>query len=159
MRFIEVHIIIIKIQKTLTLQLGMGISALETLSGQAFGTGRVDMLRIYMQRSIIALFGSCFLILPLYIFAGIISLAIVYIPQLFSFSLVFPTQKFLQSQSKVAVLAWIAAFALVAQFFCGCVWVGSNRRGCGNSSHQLDHCDTSVCLRCWVVRGILGVGV
>ncbi|KAK6155662.1 hypothetical protein DH2020_009910 [Rehmannia glutinosa] len=109
--------------------LGMG-SALETLCGQAFGAGQVHMLGIYMQRSIIILFATCVLVSPLYIFAtpilkalgqrddiansaGIYTLLI--LPQLCSLSIAFPTQKFLQAQSKVTVLAWIAAFALVSQ--------------------------------------------
>lgn len=107
-------------------------SALETLCGQAFGAGQVGMLGVYMQRSIIILFTTCILLLPLYTFAtpilallgqpheiakpaGFITLLI--IPQLFSNSVNFPTQKFLQAQSKVMVLAWIAASALITQVF------------------------------------------
>ncbi|CAN6587643.1 unnamed protein product [Malus baccata var. baccata] len=48
--------------------LGMG-SALETLCGQAFGAGQIHMLGIYMQRSWIILFVTCFLLMPIYIFA------------------------------------------------------------------------------------------
>ncbi|XP_075502496.1 protein DETOXIFICATION 35-like [Primulina tabacum] len=109
--------------------LGMG-SALETLCGQAYGAGQVYMLGIYMQRSILILFCTCILLLPLYIFAtpilkllgqqdDIADLAGVYtllvIPQLFSLAITFPTQKFLQAQSKVSVLAWIAFLILVLQ--------------------------------------------
>ncbi|KAL3653547.1 Protein DETOXIFICATION 35 [Castilleja foliolosa] len=109
--------------------LGMG-SALETLCGQAFGAGQIHMLGVYMQRSIIILFSTCVLLLPLYIFATpILKLVgqpdeiakpaglytLLSIPQLFSLAVVFPTQKFLQSQSKVGVLASIAVFALVVQ--------------------------------------------
>ncbi|KAH6755002.1 detoxifying efflux carrier 35 [Perilla frutescens var. hirtella] len=105
-------------------------SALETLCGQAFGAGQVDMLGVYMQRSMIVLVGACILMLPLYTFATpILKLvgqpdeiaepagfyARLIIPQLFSMSLAFPTQKFLQAQSKVGVLAWIAGLCLVAQ--------------------------------------------
>lgn len=109
--------------------LGMG-SALETLCGQAFGAGQVHMLGIYMQRSMIILLATCILVSPLYIFAtpilkllgqrddiaapaGVYTLMV--LPQLVSLAITFPTQKFLQAQSKVAVLAWIAAFALAAQ--------------------------------------------
>ncbi|KAL6533211.1 hypothetical protein OROMI_027323 [Orobanche minor] len=98
--------------------------------GQAFGAGQVHMLGIYMQRSIITLFATCILASPLYIFAtpilkllgqqddisdaaGIYTLLI--LPQLFSLAIAFPTQKFLQAQSKVSVLAWISVFALVLQ--------------------------------------------
>ncbi|CAN1751650.1 Protein DETOXIFICATION 35 [Linum perenne] len=102
--------------------LGMG-SALETLCGQAFGAGQVHMLGIYLQRSWIILTVSCFALLPIYIFATQIltllgqqqSIAnsaghftLLIIPQLFSLAINFPTQKFLQAQSKVNALAWIA---------------------------------------------------
>ncbi|CAI9774143.1 unnamed protein product [Fraxinus pennsylvanica] len=111
--------------------LGMG-SALETLCGQAFGAGQVHRLGVYMQRSMIILFATCCILLPLYIFATpilkilgqsdeIANLAGVYtlmiVPQLFSLAVTFPTQKFLQAQSKVSVLAWIAFLALVLQVF------------------------------------------
>uniref|UniRef100_A0A7C9FLS6 Protein DETOXIFICATION n=1 Tax=Opuntia streptacantha TaxID=393608 RepID=A0A7C9FLS6_OPUST len=106
--------------------LGMG-SALETLCGQAFGAGQVHMLGIYMQRSCIILLASCVVMLPIYIFSGpllrligqdpgIADLAgkftILIIPQLFSLAINFPTQKFLQAQSKVNVMAWIGLVAL-----------------------------------------------
>ncbi|KAL0304298.1 UNVERIFIED_CONTAM: protein DETOXIFICATION 35 [Sesamum radiatum] len=109
--------------------LGMG-SALETLCGQAFGAGQVHMLGVYMQRSIIILFATCILLLPLYIFATPILRAVgqpneiaepagfytlLTIPQFLSLAVAFPTQKFLQAQSKVGVLAWIAAVALLSQ--------------------------------------------
>ncbi|XP_051137911.1 protein DETOXIFICATION 35-like [Andrographis paniculata] len=111
--------------------LGMG-SALETLCGQAFGAGQVHMLGVYMQRSFIVLFCTCVLLLPIYIFAtpllkllgqpdDIANLSgyftLLTIPQLFALSVTFPTQKFLQAQSKVTVLAWIAIFNLLAQVF------------------------------------------
>ncbi|CAA3010713.1 DETOXIFICATION 35-like [Olea europaea subsp. europaea] len=113
------------------LLLGMG-SALETLAGQAFGAGQVHMLGIYMQRSIIILFATCVVQVPLYVFAtpilkllgqkdeianqaGVFTLLV--LPQLFSLAVIFPTQKFLQAQSKVSVLAWIAVLALVSQVF------------------------------------------
>ncbi|KAK9293207.1 hypothetical protein L1049_021196 [Liquidambar formosana] len=107
--------------------LGMG-SALETLCGQAFGAGQVHMLGVYMQRSWIILFVSCIILLPIYIFATPIlkllgqeddiadlagKFALQVIPQLFSLAINFPTQKFLQAQSKVRVLAWIGFVALM----------------------------------------------
>ncbi|KAM2697349.1 hypothetical protein EV1_041618 [Malus domestica] len=107
--------------------LGMG-SAWETLCGQTFGAGQIHMLGIYMQRSWIILFVTCFLLMPIYIFAtpilkwlgqeddianeaGKYTLQI--IPQLFSLSITFPAQKFLQAQRKVKVLARIAVLAPV----------------------------------------------
>ncbi|GAA0176824.1 transporter [Lithospermum erythrorhizon] len=107
-------------------------SALETLCGQAFGAKQVHMLGVYMQRSIVILFVSCIILLPLYLFAtpllkllgqqsDIAELAGIYtilsIPQLFALSIIFPTQKFLQAQSKVGVLAIIGFVVLVFHVF------------------------------------------
>nr|KYP64229.1 Protein TRANSPARENT TESTA 12 [Cajanus cajan] len=107
--------------------LGMA-SALETLCGQAYGAGQVEMLGVYMQRSWIILFGACICLLPIYIYAEpvlillgqereIAELAGVFtlqsIPQMFSLALNFPTQKFLQAQSKVGFLAWLGFGALL----------------------------------------------
>lgn len=108
--------------------LGMG-SALETLCGQAYGAGQLGALGVYMQRSWIILAVSAALLSPLYVFAtpilralgqddaiagaaGDFTLRI--LPQMFSLALTFPTQKFLQAQSKVMVLAWISLAALAA---------------------------------------------
>ncbi|KAL5207946.1 hypothetical protein ABZP36_032381 [Zizania latifolia] len=108
--------------------LGMG-SALETLCGQAFGAGQVTMLGIYMQRSWIILTASAVLLSPLYVLAAPIlrllgqedaiasaagEFTLRIIPQMFALAINFPTQKFLQAQSKVTVLAWIGFAALVA---------------------------------------------
>ncbi|XAR54046.1 hypothetical protein NMG60_11029030, partial [Bertholletia excelsa] len=105
--------------------LGMG-SALETLCGQAFGAGQLEMLGVYMQRSWIILTVACFFILPLYIFATPILILLgqqadiarvagkfskQVIPQMFSLAINFPTQKFLQAQSKVGIMAWIGFVA------------------------------------------------
>ncbi|KAI4351682.1 hypothetical protein L6164_006018 [Bauhinia variegata] len=112
---------------TFGFMLGMG-SALETLCGQAYGAGQVHMLGVYMQRSWIILLVSCIILLPIYIFAtpilkllgqedDIADLAGVFtiltIPRLFSLAINFPTQKFLQAQSKVMVLTWIGFVAIL----------------------------------------------
>lgn len=103
-------------------------SALETLCGQAYGAGEIKTLGVYMQRSWIILTTACFCLLPLYIYskpllkllgqrhdiadiAGKFSIYI--IPQMFSLAINFPTQKFLQAQSKVSILAWVGFVALV----------------------------------------------
>ncbi|KAG7013749.1 Protein DETOXIFICATION 34, partial [Cucurbita argyrosperma subsp. argyrosperma] len=108
--------------------LGMG-SALETLCGQAYGAGQLNMLGVYMQRSWIILLGTCVVLLPLYIYATPIlellgqepkianmagKFSIQIIPQMFSLAINFPTQKFLQAQSRVGILAWIGFGALLA---------------------------------------------
>ncbi|KAK4363049.1 hypothetical protein RND71_018290 [Anisodus tanguticus] len=107
--------------------LGMG-SALETLCGQAFGAGQIHMLGVYTQRSMVILFFSIFLLLPIYIFATPVlkllgqehdiavlagNFALLSIPELFSLAVTIPTSKFLQAQSKVGVLAGIGFVALL----------------------------------------------
>ncbi|XP_057756411.1 protein DETOXIFICATION 34-like [Arachis stenosperma] len=107
--------------------LGMA-SALETLCGQAYGAGQVEMLGIYMQRSWIILFGACILLLPIYIYSEPIlillgqdheiaelagTFTIQSIPQMFSLAINFTTQKFLQAQSRVAILAWLGFVSLI----------------------------------------------
>ncbi|CAJ1977019.1 unnamed protein product [Sphenostylis stenocarpa] len=115
--------------------LGMG-SATETLCGQAFGAGQIHMLGVYMQRSWVILSGTSILLLPIYIFAGPIlkllgqqkdiadlagDFSILVIPQFLSLAFNFPTQKFLQAQSKVNVIAWIGFVALVLHV--GLLWL------------------------------------
>ncbi|XP_022147464.1 protein DETOXIFICATION 34-like [Momordica charantia] len=107
--------------------LGMG-SALETLCGQAVGAGQVEMLGVYLQRSWIILSAACLLLLPLYTMATPIlkllgqqpeiaelagEFTVQIIPQMFSLAINFPTQKFLQAQSDVGILAWIGFAALI----------------------------------------------
>ncbi|RYR18188.1 hypothetical protein Ahy_B03g062819 [Arachis hypogaea] len=109
------------------IMLGMG-SALETLCGQAFGAGQLRMLGIYMQRSWVILNTTCLILSLLYVFAKPLlnfigqtaaiskaagEFAVWMIPQLFAYAMNFPIQKFLQAQSKIMVMAWIAAAALV----------------------------------------------
>ncbi|KAL8527939.1 hypothetical protein ACS0TY_005667 [Phlomoides rotata] len=107
--------------------LGMG-SALETLCGQAFGAGQIRMLGVYMQRSWVILITTSFVLLPIYIFAPPILMffgesadisqaagkfALWMIPQMFAYAVNFPIQKFLQSQRKLMVMAWISLVVLV----------------------------------------------
>ncbi|KAE7999993.1 hypothetical protein FH972_004365 [Carpinus fangiana] len=109
------------------LLLGMA-SALETLCGQAFGAKKYHMLGVYMQRSWIVLFMCCVLLLPLYLFASPVlkllgqpsevaelsgRVTMWMIPLHFSFALQFPLTRFLQSQLKTAVTAWVSLVALV----------------------------------------------
>lgn len=107
--------------------LGMA-SALETLCGQAFGAKKYHMLGVYMQRSWVILTLCCILLLPLYIFASPILkflgqpddvaeqtglVAFWFIPQHFSFAFLLPIQRFLQSQLKTPVLAWVSLAVLI----------------------------------------------
>ncbi|XP_047327822.1 protein DETOXIFICATION 27-like [Impatiens glandulifera] len=119
------------------LMLGMA-SALETMCGQAFGAKKYNMLGIYLQRSWIVLFGCSILLLPLYLFAspflkflgqtdevsdlsGYVCLWL--IPVHFSFAFQFPLQRFMQSQLKMAVIAWVALAALIVHVFVSWVFV------------------------------------
>ena len=118
-------------------QLGMA-SALETLCGQAFGAKKYYMLGVYMQRSWIVLFLCCILLLPLYLFAspflkllgqttevaelsGLVTMWM--IPLHFSFAFQFPLQRFLQSQLKTGVIAWVSLMALVVHVFVSWLFV------------------------------------
>ncbi|CAL5398643.1 unnamed protein product [Camellia sinensis] len=113
------------------IMLGMG-SALETLCGQAFGAGQLRMLGIYMQRSWLILISTALILMFVYIFAAPIlifvgqsidiskaagKLSVWMIPQLFAYALVFPLAKFLQAQSKMAVMAVTSGVALVLHTF------------------------------------------
>ncbi|KAF8027762.1 hypothetical protein BT93_E0629 [Corymbia citriodora subsp. variegata] len=113
-----------------------------TISLSVIGTfsfgfmGRVYLLGIYMQRSWIILSVTCITLLPVYIYAtpilkilglhdeitdlaGEFTLQI--IPQLFSLAINFPTQKFLQAQSKVSALPRIGFIALIIHI--GLLWL------------------------------------
>ncbi|KAF3772903.1 DETOXIFICATION 29 protein [Nymphaea thermarum] len=111
--------------------LGMG-SALETLCGQAYGAGQLDMLGIYMQRSWVILNSTALILCIFYVFAAPFlkligqaseiaesagTFAIWMIPQLFAYSMNFPIAKFLQAQSKIMVMALISLVALVLHTF------------------------------------------
>lgn len=109
------------------LLLGMA-SALETLCGQAYGAKKYHMLGVYLQRSWIVLFLCCVVLLPLFFFATPIlkllgqpadvaelsgKVVMWFIPVHFSFAFQFPLQRFLQSQLKNSVTAWVNLAALV----------------------------------------------
>ncbi|GKV22970.1 hypothetical protein SLEP1_g32769 [Rubroshorea leprosula] len=113
------------------IMLGMG-SALETLCGQAVGVGQLDMLGVYMQRSWIILNSTAILLTFIYMFAAPLlkligqtesisraagTFAVWMIPQLFAYAINFPIAKFLQAQSKIMVMAIIAAVVLVLHTF------------------------------------------
>ncbi|KAI3964185.1 hypothetical protein MKW92_047645 [Papaver armeniacum] len=119
------------------LMLGMA-SALETLCGQAYGAKRYHMLGIFMQRSWIVQLVTAILLLPLYFFAspilkllgqpddvaelsGLLSLWL--IPLHFAYAFQFPLQRFLQSQRKAYVSAWVSLFAVTVHIFMSWLFV------------------------------------
>ncbi|XVF61543.1 hypothetical protein PTKIN_Ptkin08bG0138100 [Pterospermum kingtungense] len=125
------------------LLLGMA-SALETLCGQAFGAKKYYLLGVYMQRSWIVLFLCCILLLPIYLFAspflkllgqpkdvaelsGIVSIWM--IPLHFSFAFQFPLQRFLQSQLKNTVIAWVSLVALLVHVLVSWLFVSRLQLG------------------------------
>ncbi|MED6171264.1 hypothetical protein PIB30_039255 [Stylosanthes scabra] len=105
-------------------------SAILTLCGQAYGAGQIQSTGIYVQRSWIVLTMSCIILLPTHIYATQIleflgqdkeisdlagKYAIKVIPSMFSYAFIFPTQRFLQAQSKVKVITCITFVALLLQ--------------------------------------------
>ncbi|CAI0390420.1 unnamed protein product [Linum tenue] len=97
------------------------------IAGFSLGT-MVDMLGVYLQRSWVILLATSSLLTLTYIFAAPLlrligqpasisraagTFAIWMLPQLFAYALNFPMAKFLQAQSKMAVMAGIATAALV----------------------------------------------
>ncbi|KAI3843995.1 hypothetical protein MKX03_000360 [Papaver bracteatum] len=125
------------------LLLGMA-SALETLCGQAYGAKQYHMLGIYMQRSCVVLTICAILLLPLYIFttpilkllgqpddiaelAGLVTIWL--IPLHFALALQFPLQRFLQSQLKAPIIAWVCLGALLSHTFLN--WLVVHKLGFG----------------------------
>jgi len=113
------------------MQLGMA-SALETLCGQAYGAKQYHMLGIYLQRSWIVLTGCTICLMPIYIFAGPILLALgqeerlVRVARIISLWVIginisfvpsFTCQMFLQAQSKNKIIAYVAAVSLGVHVF------------------------------------------
>lgn len=100
--------------------------------GQAFGANRYEMLGIYMQRATVILNVMAFTSLPLFLFATPVlkflgqtasisreagKFSLWMIPEHFAYAMTFPAAKYLQAQSKVIVLAVIAAVALCLHTF------------------------------------------
>ncbi|KAJ0010149.1 hypothetical protein Pint_34567 [Pistacia integerrima] len=125
------------------IMLGMG-SALETLSGQAVGAGRFEMLGIYLQRSFVVTCTTALCLTPVYIYASpllqlirqdkrISELAGQYslwvIPQLFAYAINFPIQKFLQSQSRVWVMTMISVATLLLHVLLTWIFVAKLNHG------------------------------
>ena len=148
-------------------QLGMA-SALETLCGQAYGAKKYYMLGVYMQRSWIVLFVCCIFLLPIYFFAspilkllgqssdvaelsGIVSMC--FIPNHFSFAFQFPLQRFLQSQLKTGVIAWVSLAALVVHVIVSWLFVYKLQLGVMGTAFTLS-------ISWWVlVIGLMGYTV
>ncbi|XP_058779115.1 protein DETOXIFICATION 35-like [Vicia villosa] len=103
-------------------------TALATVCGQAYGAGQFQNAGIYVQRSWIILLTTCIFLLPIHIYATPIlkylgqeqkiadlagKYAILVIPYMFSYAINLPIKKFLQAQSKVNVIMYIAIMTLL----------------------------------------------
>ncbi|CAI9116208.1 OLC1v1017300C1 [Oldenlandia corymbosa var. corymbosa] len=134
------------------LLLGMA-SALETLCGQAFGAKKYHMLGIYLQRSWIILFIACIALLPFYVYATPILkllgqsdevseqsglLALLFIPQHFSFAFQCTLQRFFQSQLKTGILAWVSLIVLIIHVFISWLFVSYLQLGVVGITITLD---------------------
>ncbi|KAH9756398.1 protein DETOXIFICATION 27 [Citrus sinensis] len=132
--------------------LGMA-SALETLCGQAYGAKQYHMLGIYMQRSWIVLFICSFLLIPMFVFASPLLKLIgqptsvaeqtgIFAVWLIPFHLCLPfqftLQRFLQSQLKTAVIAWVSGCALLVHVIVSWVFVYKLRVGLVGTAITLD---------------------
>ncbi|KAG4200598.1 hypothetical protein ERO13_A05G222500v2 [Gossypium hirsutum] len=132
--------------------LGMA-SALETLCGQAYGAKQYQMLGLYLQRSWIVLFICSILLLPLFIFAAPLLkfmgqptdvadqtglVAIWLIPFHLSLPFQFTLQRFLQSQLKTAVIAWVCGVALAVHALISWIFVYKLRVGIVGTALTLD---------------------
>ncbi|KAK4340307.1 hypothetical protein RND71_041769 [Anisodus tanguticus] len=125
------------------IMLGLG-SALETLCGQAVGAGEFNMLGIYLQRSWIISMVTALLLTPAYVNASRIlkllhqdpkisdlagKFAIWTIPEIFASALNYPTEKFLQAQSKVWFMAFSTMLTLVIHVLLN--WIFVTKLGMG----------------------------
>ncbi|XP_039038688.1 protein DETOXIFICATION 27-like [Hibiscus syriacus] len=139
----DLNLAAISIATTVIISIAFGIllgmsTALETLCGQAYGAKQYHMLGVYLQRSWIVLFICSILLLPLFIFAapvlkllgqptnvadqtGLVSIWL--IPFHLSLPFHFTLQKFLQSQLKTAVIAWVSGIALAVHLLISWVFV------------------------------------
>ncbi|KAA8533200.1 hypothetical protein F0562_033267 [Nyssa sinensis] len=134
------------------IELGMG-SALETLCGQAFGAGQIDMLGVYMQRSWVILNITTFILTFFYIFAGPFlrliarstaeiskaagTFAVWMIPQIYAYALNFPNRKVFtgaeQDDSDVSDFGGGTGFAHFLQLVAD-VEVGVGNGGCSGGA-------------------------
>ncbi|KAG8367764.1 hypothetical protein BUALT_Bualt16G0106700 [Buddleja alternifolia] len=111
--------------------LGM-TSGLGTLCGQAYGAKRYHMLGIYLQQSWIILIITSTIISPIFIFAtpilkalgqdGLIAevagtIALWFIPVIYSFVISFSCQMYLQAQSKNLIISYLAICSLLIHIF------------------------------------------
>uniref|UniRef100_A0A0C9RU90 Protein DETOXIFICATION n=1 Tax=Wollemia nobilis TaxID=56998 RepID=A0A0C9RU90_9CONI len=134
------------------MMMGMG-SALETLCGQAFGAGQLNMLGVYMQRSWLILNSTALVMMSVYILATPIlkaigqeaeiaevagKFAVWMIPQLFAYAMNFPLAKFLQAQSKIMVMAVIAGVALALHVLLSWLLIFKAGWGLGGAAFVLD---------------------
>lgn len=114
-----------------SMQIGM-TSGFGTLCGQAFGAKQYHKLGIYLQQAWIVMITVAFALCPLLVFAAPIlkalgqdevivetagTIALWFIPLLFSFAVLYASNVFLQSQSKIVVLSCLSSLSLLVHVF------------------------------------------
>ncbi|KAK8580385.1 hypothetical protein V6N12_070662 [Hibiscus sabdariffa] len=154
----DLNLAAISIATTVIISIAFGIllgmaSALETLCGQAYGAKQNHMLGVYLQRSWIVLFICSILLLPLFIFAAPILklmgqptnvadqtglVAVWLIPFHLSLPFQFTLQRFLQSQLKTAVIAWVSGITLAVHVLISWVFVYKLGVGIAGTAITLD---------------------
>ncbi|XP_042056636.1 protein DETOXIFICATION 21-like [Salvia splendens] len=107
-------------------------NGLETLCGQAYGARQYHMLGIYLQRSWIVLIFLTTALVPVYVFATPIlialgqdediakeagKIALWFIPVIYSFIVSFTCQMYLQAQSKNMIITYLAVLSLTIHIF------------------------------------------
>lgn len=147
-------------------------SALETLCGQAYGAKQYQMLGIYLQRSWIVLFLCSILLLPMFLFATPILkligqpaevaeqtglVAIWLIPFHFSLPFHFTLQRFLQSQLKTGIIAWICGGALLIHVLVSWFFVYRLKAGIVATAITLDFSWWVSVWVCFVIVFVVGV--
>ena len=128
-------------------------SALETLCGQVYGAKNYSMMGIYLQRSWVVLFLCSVLLLPMFLFpepilklagqteevaeqTGVV--AVWLIPFHLSFPFQFSLQRFLQSQLKTEVIAWVSGGVLALHAFLSWLFVYKLRVGIVGAALTID---------------------
>ncbi|KAL5982329.1 hypothetical protein ACLOJK_016400 [Asimina triloba] len=128
-------------------------SALETLCGQAYGAKRYHLLGIYLQRSWIILLAAAIVVTPVYIFATQIlemigqpphiaekagEMSVWMLPIHFSLAFQFPLQRFLLSQLKTTIIAYVSAAVFVLHVLLSFLVVQQFQLGIGGATCVLN---------------------
>ncbi|XP_050224587.1 protein DETOXIFICATION 24-like [Mercurialis annua] len=141
----------------ITVRFGQGTlvgmsSATETLCGQAFGAKQHHMMGIYLQKSWIINFITATLLLPVFIFSNQIfkligqkadisdkagTIALWFIPYLYSFVFNQSIQKYLQTQLKNMIVGWLSVIAILLHLVLSWIFVAKLNLGVSGAMGSL----------------------